>query len=199
MTEKAVLRDVLEEYANAANGVGDEKTLRQMTEKYPQFREDLYDFAGLTAIERHAPEVSMSEAEYEKFEKRGLENLNNFLNRKNAETLKSLTTAAKILGMKKSVFAETLGMSLSLMNYFEKRRLEFATIPQHIIKKIAETLKTTENAIAEYLQIAPDFMGQADYKSADRPDEINRQKSFDEAVEEDSNLTTEQKRKLIEM
>lgn len=100
--------------------------------------------------------------------------------------------------MNKSAFAEALGISISLLTYLEKRRLNYASIPMRFIHKIAESLKTSEESIAAYLQGGPKMSAQASFKADQRP--ISRGvKDFLEAVNEDPGLTAEQKQELIDL
>ena len=199
MTGKILLEDVLEEFALAVSHEGnDEKILREMTGKYPQFREHLFDYAAMLSFEKHTPEAEIPTEEMKKFEEKGLQNLQKFLDENRQTKLESVADKARELGMKKGKFAKALGVSVSLVMYLEKRRLDFSTIPKDLIKRIAETIKTTEDAVANYLKRSMTLSEQTSYKSDSRPEDL-KQKSFADAVKEDTNLTSDEKEKLLNL
>ena len=190
------LTDVLEEYALAAPTEFDQQILRQMTEKYPQFAAELKDFAAARAVVKYAPEQEISASDEARYRQIGMENLRTILS-ENADSLESLTGAAKAKGLNRSNFADALGLSVSLVQYLEKRRLDFATIPKNVIAKIAEVLETGESLVANYLSQSAVSPANASFKATERPEE-RQPKSFAEAVREDQQLSAEEKRRLLE-
>lgn len=192
------LSEVLEEYAAVTPLGNDPKILRQMSEQYPQFAEDLHDFAAARAVIRYAPEVEFSTEEESRYQKIGLQNLRSILNSSPQSAVESLLETAKAKNLNRSKFAAALGLSVSLVQYLEKRRLEFASIPPKIIASIAEVLEIAEETVAKYLNQPPVAAANASYKTQERPVEI-KPKSFAEAVREDQQLSPEEKRKLLEL
>jgi transcriptional regulator with XRE-family HTH domain len=198
-----LLETVLEEYLSATPNGNDLKILQEFSNEYPQFAQDLEDFAAARAVAKHAPEEELSAEEEEQIQESGLVNLRSVLSSLKAvgsspRILQSLVETAKSKGMKRSQFATALGLSTSLVIYLEKRRLEFATIPTKIVAKIAEVLGIAEEAVADYLNQTPDLSVNASYKTETRAEELPP-KSFTEAVREDQILTAEEKRKLLEL
>ena len=194
------LTDVLEEYAMASGAENDQNVLREMMEKYPQFADDLMDFAAARAVVRFMPEAEISAADEAKYQEIGLNNLRMILAGadKKSAPIASLTETAKAKGMNKLKFADALGVSLSLVMYLENKRLEFATIPKAIIGKLAEILETGEEIVAGFLAQSPSAATGASYKTETRPEEV-KPKKFSEAVAEDQQLSAEQKRKLLDL
>ncbi len=194
------LVDVLEEYAMAAPEGNDGQVLRSIIEKYPQFGAELEDFAAARAIVRYAPDPEFSATEEARYQEIGLNNLRKVLSGKATQqpALQSLTDTAKAKGLNRSKFAAALGLSVSLVQYIEKRRLDFASIPKAIVAKIAEVLDTGEELVANYLKLPPNLATNASFKVSGRPEEM-QSKSFDEAVREDQTLSGEEKRKLLEL
>lgn len=191
------LNDILEEYALASQQ-NDQAALRRMSEQYPEFATELQDFAAALAIAKYAPEAEPSMEEASRYRELGLQNLRAVLD-ENAGVqagLQSLNEAAKAKGLNRSKFADALGLSVSLVQYLEKRRLDFATIPQNIIAKVAEVLEIGETMIANYLNQSAISPVNASFKAAERPEEL-KPKSFAEAVREDQTLTAEEKNKLL--
>jgi transcriptional regulator with XRE-family HTH domain len=192
------LSEVLEEYAAAAPLGNDLQILRRMSEQYPQFAEHLRDFAAARSVQRYAPEVEFSAEEESRYQKIGLQNLRSILNASPQAAVESLLEAAKAKNLNRSKFAAALGLSVSLVQYLEKRRLEFASIPPKIIASIAEVLEIAEETVAKYLNQPPVAATNASYKAQERPVEI-KPKNFSEAVREDQQLSPEEKRKLLEL
>ena len=194
------LTDVLEEYALAAGGENDLNVLRQMTEKFPQYAADLQDFAAARAVLKYAPAPEISAADETRFHEIGLRNLRLILNVNTVsqKSLVSLTDSAKAKGLNRKSFAAALGLSVSLVQYLEKKRLAFATIPPKVIAKIAAVLETSEEAIAVYLNQLQDSGAQTSFKTETRAEEMPP-KDFAEAVREDQTLSAEEKRKLLEL
>lgn len=194
------LQDVLEEYAQATPAGNDSVILQRMIEEYPQFASEIEDFAAARAVIRFAPEPEFNAGEESRYQEIGLENLRAVLSGGASQetSLQSLTDAAKAKGLNRSKFAAALGLSVSLVQYLEKRRLNFASIPGTVVAKVSEVLETSEMAIANYLSQQPDLAPGASYKTNARPEEL-QPKSFAEAVREDQTLTNEEKRKLLEL
>ena len=195
------LADVLEEYALVTGDKNDQQILRQMIEKYPQFAAPLTDFAAARALANYAPEPEISAEDAARYQKMGLESLRRVLSESataKQTALQSLTDAAKAKGLNRPKFASALGLSVSLVQYLEKRRLDFASIPKAVITKIAQVLETGEELVATYLNQSPVATENASFKANDRPEEL-KPKSFAEAVREDQTLSMEEKRKLLEI
>jgi len=194
------LEEVLEDYAVATPDGNDLKVLRKAAENHPQYAEELADFAAARAVARHAPEEELTDEEESRAQESAVTNLRTMLDSlglSNTSALESLTGAAKEKGLNRSKFAAALGLSVSLVQYLENRRLNFATIPQRIINRIAQVLSTTEETISAYLDQPPDYRGAASFKTQERAAELPP-KDFADAVREDQQLSPEQKRKLLE-
>ena len=194
------LADVLESYAVETSGGNDQNVLRKWLENYPQFASDLMDFAASRAVIKFAPEEDLSAAEEQRYHEFGLNNLRAYLSKTNTSPTipESLTDLAKERGLNKAKFASAIGVSLSLLMYLEKKRLEFSSIPQAIIKKISDVLETGEEIVSSYLNQTPDLASEASFKTATRPEEVTL-KSFSEAVREDQMLSSEEKKKLLDL
>lgn len=198
------LQDILEEYAIRTQGGNDMQVLRQMIDTYPQYAGELEDFAAARAVIRFAPDEELAPEEEARFAELGMQNLRMVLGEKGSSAveidtaLHSLTDMAKAKGMNKKSFAAALGLSVSLVQYLEKRRLAFASIPGAIIAKVAQVLEAGEEAVVAYLNQPPDITAQASFKATERAEEMPP-KDFAEAVREDQMLSPDEKRKLLEL
>ncbi len=193
------LADVLDSYAIATVAGNDQKILHEWMEKYPQYAAAIMDFAAARAFVRYAPDVELSAGEETRYQVIGLQNLRSVLSENAASqaALQSLTEAAKAKGLNKKTFAAAVGLSVSLVQYLEKRRLDFASIPQAVISKVAQILETGEETISAYLNQPPDYAAQTSFKTNTRAEEM-LPKNFAEAVSEDQTLTPEEKRRWLE-
>ncbi len=191
----ATLSEVLEGYAIDTPEGNDQETLRRWMDTHPEFAAELMDFAAARAYARNVNEGPLpDEARYAEI---GLNALKEVLARE-ATALNSMTAAAEAKGWKKPEFARKLGLSMSLLMYFEKRRVKIATVPKAIVAKLAELLETSENEIAAYLSQPPSMAGEASFKSKTRPEE-GRQKDFADAVREDQSLSPSEKQDLLSL
>ena len=198
------LDEILEEYAAATPAGNDLKVLREVCDKYPQHSDDLTDFAAARAIVKHAPEEELSADEEQRYAEAGLKNLRMVLGALNEpdttadDVLHSLVDAAKVKGLNRRSFAAAVGLSTSLVMYLEKRRLEFSSIPKTIVAAVARVLETGEDLVSSYLNQPPDFAAGASYKTNTRAENL-QPKNFKEAVQEDQQLSAEEKRKLLDL
>ncbi len=191
------LTDVLEEYAASTPAGNDLNILRRMTEQYPAFAAELEDFAAARAIARYAPETEVPAEDEQRYQEIGLKNLRQILSAAPLTVLESLIEKAKAKNLNRSRFAAALGLSVSLVQYLEKRRLEFASIPPKIIARIAQVLEIGEETVASYLNQPPVAATNASFKTEERPVEL-KPKSFADAVREDQQLSAEEKRALLQ-
>lgn len=196
-TENISLNDVLESYAFATPDGNDLAVLEQWMTRYPQFSQDLMNFAAERDLLQFDEIEQISPAEEARHLELSRQTLQNFLV-SHSEKIESLTALAKKKGLKKQEFAKRLGLTVSLVQYLEKRRLKFVSIPEKIIEKTAEILQLAEEKIAEYLKQPPVSATDANFKNQTRPSEIE-QKSFAEAVREDQSLSAEEKQKLLSL
>lgn len=198
MSRYTELEDVLEGYAIETPEGNDPAVLRKWMADYPEFADDLLAFAGDRSRVRNLPDPVLTETEIKTSMVRSREALKAVRGSYAGEatSIGSLMDRAKEHGLNKESFAKAVGLSLSLIVYFEKRRLIAASIPDRVIKKTAEVLRSTKEAVEEYLH-RPPVAGTANFKAETRP-KAPQQKEFAEAVKEDLDLTDEEKRSLLE-
>ncbi len=189
--------DLLEEMSIRAEKIGDRAALAEMMRTYPEHAADLQDAFVEMAVLEFAPERELTAAERSRYTQHSQELLRSLLSgpAPAAESIASLNNLAKEQGLSKAELAEKLGVSISLLMYLEKRRVQFSTIPKVLIGRIAAVLKVAEEAVATYLNAPPSFAG-ASYKATERPEE-QQAKAFAEVVSEDQMLTDEQRSQLL--
>lgn len=199
--KEITLTDVLEGYACETPAGNDQKILQKWIETYPQFANDLTDFAAARAIVKFAPEEEISAQNERRYEEMGLKNLRTILGKETSPQIEisSLADLAKAKGFNKAKFASAIGLSLSLLMYLEKKRLEAATIPRALIKRIADALETGEEIVSAYLSQPLSTATQASFKTASRPSGEAELKSFTDAVREDQTLSAKEKNELLQL
>ena len=197
MSEKVSLEDVLHGYAYEAGDENNPDVLDKYVKKYPQFYDELTEFAASRSLLKHSPEAELTEKEEQRYWHMGVEQMHTFLKKKPA-AIESLNALAEEQGMNKKAFAAALGVTISLLMYLEKRRLRFASIPSQFIKQIAESVKEKEESVAAYLRGGPELSTQASFKAEGRP-RAGAARDFLDVVKEDPGLTDDQRKALLNL
>lgn len=192
------LQDIFEAYSLETPDGNDFDILRKYMEKYPGYKRDLAEFAKERALLKFDLQTEISSDEKNRLAKISRSKFEEFWANRDQEItrIESLTKLAKTFGMKKIEFARKIGLNGTQLFNLEVRRFVFTTIPQSLISTIAETLQTTKDAVAQFLDQSPGVA--ANYKSETRPDEIE-QISFSQAVQEDETLSAEEKERLLNL
>ncbi len=191
--------DVLESYAIAASGRNDFNILKEWVERYPQFAEELIEFAAECTIDDRTPDQPVS-AELERIDRDAARaRLSVALhNRRDVQPITSLIGLAKKERRSMQSFAAAAGLSVSLLMHLERRRVEFASIPGQLVRRLAELLSVGDEAVAEFLRLGPDRAPEMSYKADLMPLPVV-QKSFADVVREDQMLSREQKLELLNL
>lgn len=167
-----ILENILEEYSIESGTNNDLELLRQYMQKYPDFSAELMDFAASRSIMKRSPEPQITQAqesEYLEIGRKAISGFRNATEKKTSDSLRSLTRAGMELGLSKQKLAGSLGISVSLLMYLEKKKLQARSIPGQLIRNIADTIHSTEDSVAAYLSSMPPAAGQVSYKSQSRP------------------------------
>lgn len=192
------LQDIFEAYSLETPDINDLSILQRYIEKYPQYKKELTEYAAEGAMLKFDLETEISDKEKNRVAELTRRNFDKFWAGKETriQSIESLITAAKSLGMKKQEFAKRIGLNPSQLFNLEVRQYIFSTIPTTLIETVAETLQTTKETIENFLSLTPSVA--ANYKSQDRPDELE-QISFAQAIKEDETLTDEEKNRLLNL
>ena len=192
------LQDIFEAYSLQTPDGNDFDILQKYIEKYPNFENELLEFAKERSLLKFDLETELLPEEKNRFAEISRHNFEKFWAKQNSQTqpIESLIAIAKSLGMKKQEFAKRIGVNGNQLFNLEVRKFILSTIPQNLIETVAETLQTTKETIENFLKLTPSVA--ANYKSQERPDEI-KQISFAQAIKEDETLTTEDKERLLNL
>ena len=197
MNESQLL-EVLESYASATPDGNDKRILEDWIRRFPQFSQELIDFAANRDLRTFSVQPEIDEYEEARFLKRSWEAFERMRGRKPRPAIASLIHLAEQRSLRVTDFAAKLGISMSLLIYLEKRKLDFMTIPKRMIRKIADVLEVSQESVIAFLSQGPGFAPNANYKASAKPMTVPP-KSFIEAVKQDQELTHEQKIDLIRM
>ena len=192
------LQDIFEAYSLQTPDGNDFDILQKYIEKYPNFENELLEFAKERSLLKFDLETELLPEEKNRFAEISRHNFEKFWAKQNSQTqpIESLIAIAKSLGMKKQEFAKRIGVNGNQLFNLEVRKFILSTIPQNLIETVAETLQTTKETIENFLKLTPSVA--ANYKSQERPDEI-KQISFAQAIKEDETLTAEDKERLLNL
>lgn len=97
--------------------------------------------------------------------------------------LVSLMEAAKRRNLRLKDVADQLGVGVPIMSKLEQRLLQFSTLPETLIRKLAETLEVGSELVRDYLRQPPTLAAGAayQYKGKATP-QVAGQQDFAEAI-----------------
>ena len=97
--------------------------------------------------------------------------------------LTSLTEAARERNLRLRDVAERVGVGVPIVSKLEQRLLKFATLPETLIQKLAETLELGTEAVREYLRQPPTLAAGAAYQYTGKAaPSVTDQQDFAEAI-----------------
>ena len=175
--------DVLEAFERARRAAPDDWTLlRAWTARFPDHADALIEvsFAGLASgVSLSDPlEDGPADAETVTF---GRAFLDEYFA---APPLVSLVDEARARGLTPPVFARTLRLDTSALGRLNQRLLEAVTLPNALVRRVAEAIGRTAGEVAAYLAQPPRLAAGAQYraKAAPRLRESAPRQSFAEAI-----------------
>jgi hypothetical protein len=115
-------------------------------------------------------------------------------------TLDSLQEAANNAGKSFSQLAVEIGLSMDILRKLEQHMIDAATIPYQVCHRLASALQQPLAAVVRYLGFAaPEQLTQGiaeapvSYRVDEQPEAAIQTQSFQEAVEQSTHLSNEQK------
>ena len=192
------LDDVLDFYLASSEDTG-EDTLAQMIESYPQFGNDLREFAALRKVNLIVPDRELTHEDQLTLSARAVSVVQNALFQKRegsasvgrAEALSCLRDEIETQYPNPNDFYERTGLSEGILWTLDERQVLFETIPRKAIQGIADALGKLFETIACYLQSEMQ-LDPSHYKATQWP-EVTIQISFADLLSMDDDLTAEQK------
>lgn len=203
---KPTLEDVLNEFVEAYEKPTAE-AIESWTIRYPEFRRELVDFAAAWAEQLVLPPGPGLSAEQEKLlVDRAMSHVQNLTFRREQgepaqvehQTINSLISEAKRVGMNGSEFATACGLDIALLTKLNNRLIKPASIPTRLIKHIASLVKKTFETVEEYFAQPPQSLNNMAFLARGKPKRTEQQ-SFDDALRGSSLSETEKARWLEEV
>lgn len=98
-------------------------------------------------------------------------------------TLTSLTEAARQRNLRLRDVAERVGIGVPILSKLEQRLLQFPTLPEALIRKLAETLEVGAETVRDYLRQPPTLAAGAAYQYTGKAaPQVAAQQEFAEAI-----------------
>lgn len=204
---KATLDDALNTFV-AENDQPTADNLQEWVSRYPQFRQDLVEFAAVWAQQLVLPRAAEMGAEAEKILlDRAMSHVINVAysceeeERAQAarnDPIVSLTGEAQRVKMKPSQLAKACGLDLALLSKLTNRQIKPQTIPVKLIRLLARHLRKTTTAVRAYFTHPPRAATGKAFLSRGRPRSVGQQ-SFADAVRSSSLSAEERARWLDEV
>lgn len=198
------LDDILDNLIASTENL-DVETVSKYVKDYPQYRNELMDFAARWSVLKHTPLDTSPIKNEEQIAASGRETVLHLLREKKANmkadiaqtsapasAINSLLEAAKTNGLNIRQLAIETGLSIPIIAKLESRLIAFASIPKEAIERIATATKTSGEQVTNFLKGAPRFASEASYKSETQP-ELPEQQDFYEVVRSDLKMKKEEK------
>lgn len=197
-TDRPTLDDVLAQIA-AAQNPPNAQDLRAWTSKYPEFAQEIIDFAtDFVALdaERSARAVTedvVTEDDVELVVNRTMSRIQTLLDEQdNSKPITDLPSAIRASGFDVETLQNAIDVDRSIMDCLISRLVAPATVPARLVRDLAVNLRRTTEQIRSYFRLPPQMAGA--YKARNRPE--TRQVNFAMLVEH-SQLPQEKKARWL--
>ncbi|MEX2170731.1 MAG: hypothetical protein WD851_15550 [Pirellulales bacterium] len=192
MSDERLKEDVL--YAFAVEPQHDQKTLEHYIQQHPEFTEDLIELSfelrlsatlGLSEVAAEAD--ARSEHAWQEFVACAPA-------KANAE--RSSNPFARFRGEAFATLSNSMGMPRSLLTALRDRLPEPSSIPDRTIRRLADALASSVEAVRDYLTQPPAIISTAQFKADKKPSQQGRV-SFKELVEK-TEMSDEERKILLQ-
>ncbi len=185
------LDDVLDAYV-ATEESPTHSALKKWIQKYPGYEKELIDFTVSWSLMNEMPCASSEETvDEESLILRGMSIVQNKLhamrNQLNKRKVDSLLEEGKRLGLSIHDIAADCGLSLAIVKKLEQRLIDYPSIPQLVIDRLANEIRTPAPVITAYLRQTMTLSQKAQYRSRAAPKIESKQNYFD-AIKTDRTL-----------
>ena len=190
--------DVLDYYQLLSEGA-DTDALTKMIDRYPQYENELREYAMFRKFSDRVPEREYSEEEELLLNARAVSVVQNLLyqNRQENASAKSVEAFSGLRDEIESqysnpdVFYQKTGLSEGIIWSLDACQVIFQTIPRKAIENIANTLGKLFSTVATYLR--GEMQMASSHCKAEQPPETSGKCTFSELIEIDDDLTEEEK------
>jgi hypothetical protein len=115
-----------------------------------------------------------------------------------APHIEGLFAAALAAGLAPPKLADAVGLSLDILGKLEARAIAATTVPATLLRRLAEALRVTPEAVAAYLGGSAGTAPAGAFYYADKPP-VQQQEPFLHAVQTSPSLSAERKREWTEI
>ena len=190
------LEAVLDSYV--ASGVGPNSPLDEWIRRYPEFEQELIEFAASWSLMNWlAPAPDGEEVDKETLVLRGMSVVQNLLHRQSSESaadsvapFESLIAEGRARGLDPRQLAHAAGLGDSLLRKLDRRLIAHASIPQELIKRLCQVTQREVATITAYLQQSPTLGAATEHRSEQAPKLMDLEDFFD-AVRADPTISRE--------
>ena len=194
--EQDRLEDILDAYV--AFGDGPSSPLDEWIQRYPEFEQELVEFAASWSLMKWLPSARGSEeVEEETLVLWGMSVVQNLLHSQSSSSasdsvlpFESLIAEGRETGFEPRRLALAVGLGDSLLRKLDRRLIIQTTIPQELINRLARVLQCEVATIAAYLRQDPTLVAEAEHRSERAPKLMELENFFD-AVRSDPTISRE--------
>ena len=195
-TGRDKLEDVLDAYV--ASGADPNDPLDEWIRHYPEYEEELIEFAVSWSLMKSLPPApDAEEIDEDTLVLRGMSVVQNLLHAKSLGStsglvvpFESLVEECRARGLKPRQLALKAGLGVALLRKLDRRLIRFASIPQEVIESLAELIQNEITRVAAYLQQNPTFATATEHRS-ERAPVLTEQEDFFDAVRADPTIKPE--------
>jgi hypothetical protein len=197
------LTEILDDLV-ASEPVIDSQTMARWIQLYPQYENELMDFAARWSVMTHLPPDESPLENEQAFYAGGLEVVKNILHTSRQriatteQPISSLLAEAATHDLTIAKLAALSELSVPIIAKFEQRLISFSSIPREAIQNVAQSLQRSFESVAAYLQSPPAFASGASYKTDTAP-EMPSQQDFATAIKDDRTLSEEKKARWLDL
>ena len=194
--EQERLEDILDAFV--ASGVGPNSPLEEWIRRYPEFEQELIEFAASWSLMKWLPSTpEAEEVDEETLVLRGMSVVQNLVHRESGEStpdsvapFESLIAEGRGSGIEPRHLARALGLGDGLLRKLDRRLIAHVSIPQELINRLAQALQREASSITVYLQQDPQMGATTEYRSEHVP-KLLAQEDFFAAVRADPTISRE--------
>ena len=194
--ERQSLEDILDAYV--ASGDSPDSSLDEWIQLYPEYEEELTEFAvSWTLMESLPPAPESEKVEESVLVLRGMSIVQNLLYKQSqaassspSAPFESLIAEGRARGLKPRQLAEAVCLGDAVLGKLDRRLILYASIPQDAINELAKVIQRGTASVAAYLQQNPKFAASAEYRSEQAPT-LSESEDFFDAVRKDPTISPE--------
>ena len=198
------LEYVLDAYV--ASGCDPNETLHEWILRYPEYEQELTDFAvSWSLIESMPTTPDAEEVDEDILVLRGMSIVQNLLHNQSKRSVsgsdvpfESLIEEGGEHGLEIRQFAQLAELGVILLRKLDRRLIHYPSIPQAAINNLANTIKQEFSSVAAYLQRNPTFATATEHRSEQAP-VLSATEDFYDAVRADPTILREHAERWLEL